>query len=123
MKELKYIRTIRTSEGKSYTIDNVLNIEDYFSLLENEPNFERRIVIIAVVLDEFKEMKVLADKENVRKYLLKYVDEMKVLKKICNADMFLDIEDLGKLDEMIIRYNRQNNIDEILGADTNSREE
>ena len=95
MKELKYIRTIRTSEGKSYTIDNVLNIEDYFSLLENEPNFERRIVIIAVVLDEFKEMKVLADKENVRKYLLKYVDEMKVLKKICNADMFLDIEDLG----------------------------
>ena len=136
MKKLKYIRIEKGEADTYFSIDDVLNPDDYLSLLENEPSLERRLVIINVMLDAkrlsqqfgaqrlgqqfvfdsrefgtavnafFKTgvLSPLSYKEKFRKY----IDEMKTF---------------GISEELVIRYNRQNNIDEILGADTNSREE
>lgn len=116
MNKLKYIRIEKTSEGTNYIPDNNFSFDDYFSLLENEPNFERRLVILTIMTwknvmnwNTTDDMDSLRDNEK----MPKYYNELEALENLSQ-----DI-----LEELIIRYNRQNNIDEILGADTNSREE
>lgn len=123
-KELKYIRIRKTREGfTEFRSDDVLSADDYLSLLENEPSYERRLVILLVGITTLVPMEDVSDPPvhgvvNKEK-LLKYKDELKALKILNNRD--------DKLMELVIRYNipyiRQNKIDEILGADTNSREE
>ena len=121
-KELKYIRIRETREGfTEFTSDDVLSADDYLSLLENEPSYERRLAIITVMMDEEVLTRDARFRPQRRLMIHKYLDEMKTL-KILN-----DNGDYDKIRELVIRYNipynRQKKIDEILGADTNSRED